>query len=91
MCPSCSAQVARQRDKAEDKLQLLYGRLNDAKRVGRKALAERTSENRVLISELADTRRVARELKAKLAIPIEHHLAAMGLDPHARSEVRLRR
>ncbi len=75
-------QVARQRDKAEEKLQLLYGRLNDAKRVGRKALAERTSENRFLITELTDTRRTARTLKAQLAIPIEHHLAAMGLRPN---------
>ena len=65
------AQVARQRDKAEEKLQLLHGRLDDAKRVGRKALAERTSENRALLTELADQKRAARGLKEQLAMPAE--------------------
>ncbi|KAK9825965.1 hypothetical protein WJX74_001792 [Apatococcus lobatus] len=77
--PSISAyadEVARQRDKAEDKLQLLHGRLDDAKRVGRKALAERTAENRILLTELADQKRAARVLKEQLAMPPEF-IAAM--------------
>ena len=70
-----SAQVARQRDKAEEKLQLLHVRLDDAKRVSRKALAERTVENRVLLTELADQRRAARVLKEQLAIPADFRAA----------------
>ena len=61
-------QVARQRDKAEEKLQLLHGRLDDAKRGGRKALAERTAENWILTTELSETRRAEREAELALSI-----------------------